>query len=234
MLLLRLPVLALAPLALGEAAGPALPKGAVYLQCDESGGGRKDLKGDWLSFSGLDMKYYAPSELSGRAPFLLVPAPGTPGGFSLQNLWEGYTEGRFGYFVSVTSAGALVLVPPTDTAGRAVFTAAAVGAGGTFALQSGAQGWVGPTPADDVKLVAQGERSTWTFVAAPDAMLPPSGPPVFFQVASGTHKNDWVGFSSLTVCCGSCANTEDERGVWGLIPANASAPDDKVYYIMNL
>ena len=26
-----------------------LPEGAVYLQCDESGGGRKDLKGDWLS-----------------------------------------------------------------------------------------------------------------------------------------------------------------------------------------
>ena len=32
---------------------------------------------------------------------------------------------------------------------------------------------------------------------------------------------------------GSCASTEGERGVWGLVPANASNPAEKVYFIMN-
>lgn len=233
-----------------EAATPSapLPTGAVYLQCEEGGGtvGKGD-KGDWLSFSSLDMKMYAPDNLKGRAPFLLIPAQGTPGGFSLQNLWDGYTESRYGYFISVTGDGALVLVPEANTAGRAVFTAVPVGGGdGAVYLdyvRSGKpdaeKGWVGPTPSGDVELVVAAGRASWSFVAAPDALLPPSGPPAFFQVASGTHKNDWVGFSGTTVCCGACAGSEGQRGIWGLIPSgvNASAasdPENQEYYIMNL
>ena len=229
---------------------PPLPAaGAVYLQCEEGGGtvGKAD-KGDWLSFSGLQMKMYTPDNLKGRAPFLLIPAAGTPGGFSLQNLWDGYTEPRYGYFISVSADGALVLVPEANTAGRAVFTAVPASGGSNGAVYldyvragkpDASKGWVGPTPSGDVELVAAAGRASWSFVAAPDALLPPSGPPAFFQVASGPHKSDWVGFSGTTVCCGSCANSESQRGVWGLIPsgANTSAasdPENQDYFIMNL
>jgi hypothetical protein len=240
---------------------PALPTGAVYLQVQE-GGTRKDLKGNWLSFSGLDMKFYAPTDLDGRAPFLLVPSAGTPGGFSLQNLWRGYKESRYGDLVSLGAGSSLVLVPEADAAAAAVFTAVpapeaeASDSGGSpvylDCVRAGkpdaTKGWVGALKAaDGVQLVATAERVSWSFVAAPDAMLPPSGPPVFFQVASGAHKNDWVGFGGTTVCCGACAKTEDERGIWGLIPAasnattatpssdmTTAAAGGKVYHIMNL
>ena len=227
----------------GAQAAAPLPTGAVYLQVEEGGGGGKGNKGDWLSFSGLTMEFYAPDNLKGRAPFLLVHSPGTPGGMSLQNLWDGYTESRYGYFVSVAADGTLVLVPETNSADRAVFTVvpAAGGEEGAVWLDyvragkpDAEKGWVGPRPSGGVELTAAAGRASWSFVPAPDAMLPPSGPPVFFQVASAPHKNDWVGFSGTTVCCGACANTEDQRGIWGLIPSNSSDPGSQVYYIMNL
>ena len=188
---------------------PAPPAGPVYLQVGDAN--RKDLKGDWLSFSGLDMKFYAPNQMSGRAPFLLVPAAGTPGGFSLQNLWRGYSESRFGHFVAVGADNDLVLVPgPVAPTFTAVYDGAF---GGAFYLRRAGDHhprhrptdvWVGAGKATDTDVIIGGttERASWSWVAAPDAVLPLSGPPVFFQVAAGAHKNDWIGFDGTTVCCG--------------------------------
>ena len=211
-------LLAALPKYRAEATGPA---GAVYLRC-ESGANR----GHWLSFTGLELKFYSPSSLSGRAPFLFMRAGGGAGQFNMQNLWRGYSEPRYADFVTVNADQTLGLVPSTDTGARAMFTIVPTTSPrveGHFFLEvvrAGKQAsddkvWVGPGSASastDVELVSQASRVSWSFVAAPDAMLPPSGPPAFLQIESGLPKGDWVGFTGTPVC-GRCANRGATGGV---------------------
>lgn len=218
---------------------------AFYLQCEDPAE-----KGDWLSFLGLGLEFFPSADTVARVPYLLVPSGN--GTFSLQNLWRGYSEKRFGDFVAIDPHGHLVLVPEADTASRAVFTAVKAVRGAAFYLDylragkpDAKNGWVGPATTESslpgLGLVDTAFRSSWSFVPAPDAMLPPVKV-VQFQVAAGSRKGDWVGFSGTTVCCGTCAEPPDQRGIWGLVPV-ANTPDGSrdtdsdnavVYYIQNL
>eukprot|EP01047_Picozoa_sp_COSAG01_P057043 COSAG01_NODE_6547_length_3613_cov_6.407513_1_plen_609_part_00 len=223
--------------------GFAIPpmNSAVYLKCEDA-----TRKGDWLSFSEMDLKYYLPSELSGRVPFLIVPNNSTNGNtFSLQNLWRGYSESRYGDFVSVDADKRLVLAPATGPNGggaipslAAVFSAVQAGTDGMFYLKVGT-GWVGPgkngkPPSLGVQVVTTSARSVWSIVPAAGSQLPLAAPPFYFQAALGKFAGDWIGFEGTTVCCGACANTEDQRGVWGLVPLDGAASTQKEYNVVNL
>ena len=67
---------------------------AFYLQCEDPAE-----KGDWLSFLGLGLEFFPSADTVARVPYLLVPSGN--GTFSLQNLWRGYSEKRFGDFVAI-------------------------------------------------------------------------------------------------------------------------------------
>ena len=107
--------MALHAMIVAAVAAPAPPpSGAVYLQSTETAGA--DPEG-WISFTGLNLEMYPKSSLTGRVPFLLVPAANSSaGGFHMQNLWHGYSESRYGDFVSVSSARDLVLIPASADA----------------------------------------------------------------------------------------------------------------------